>query len=86
MFFFDDDSDRDLESSYADSIHDDHDDSDIATPSPTKLVLATTFFDSIEESSSQDEYFVTPTKNEPSSLIYSTPTSYSAYTEKCARH
>ncbi|KAG1767898.1 hypothetical protein EV702DRAFT_1282506 [Suillus placidus] len=71
MSLSEDDSDRDPESSYADSIHKDHDDSDIATPSPV-------------QESSQDEYTVTPTKNETSSIIYSTPTSRSGYTERCS--
>lgn len=64
-----DDTDRDPESSYCDSSHNDHDDSDIATPSP------------IEESS-QDEYIVTPTKNGPPGSVYSTPTTRSGHAEQ----
>ncbi|KAG2031377.1 hypothetical protein BDR03DRAFT_1016148 [Suillus americanus] len=69
----DDDSDRVLKSSYGGSIHKDPDDSDIdvATPSPI-------------EDSSQDEYIVTPTKNETSSITYSTPTSRSRRSERCS--
>lgn len=71
MSLFKDDSNRDSESLYADSIYKDYNDSDIATPSP------------IQESS-QDEYTVTSTKNEFSSIIYSTPTSHSGCTERCS--
>ncbi|KAG1767890.1 hypothetical protein EV702DRAFT_1050222 [Suillus placidus] len=71
MSLSEDDSDQDPESLYADSIHKDHNDSDITTPSP------------IQESC-QDEYTATPTKNETSSIIYSTPTSRSGYTERCS--
>ncbi|KAG1863233.1 hypothetical protein DFJ58DRAFT_725133 [Suillus subalutaceus] len=55
------DSDRDPESSYADSIHDHHDDK--ATPSP------------VEESSHDD--YTPPKKNKTSSTLYSTPESRS---------